>query len=762
MQARSKILTSTTLLLMVLGMSGCKKNTATSPTTPEEPTNPYSKYSWGVTLSPAEPDMDKPLTITFNAEPTSPFSKSTDDLYIHIGIVENDGWLFVPAAWGENNAKNTMKRVADHIWQIELSPSMREWFGSGKTPASKLGIVIRNADGTTKAYDQDLLYTIIDSKAVHPAIVSSPVPLGMKEGINVNADGTVTLVLNDTDNQKASKYTNAYVIGDFNGWQRSNQYAMKRDAQKGLWWITLSGLDKAKEYGFQYYLFGTNGLVMRLADPYTEKIISPEDEYIPSTTYEHPTAYPSGKTTGIISTFVIGVQPFAWKSMGFVAPDPDDLIIYELHLRDYTTTHDIDGAIAKLDELKALGVNAIELMPTQEFSGNDSWGYNPIFYFAMDKSYGSKVDYQAFIDACHQRGMAVILDVVYNHMDLESPFFKLYSDNNNPAVNNPYFNTSAPHPYSVFFDLNHESPRTREMVKRNLQFLLKEYHLDGFRFDLSKGLTQTSSTEATAGRYDAKRIAILKDYNSAIKAVNPKAYTILEHFAETKEEKELAQAGMMLWRNLNNAYSQAGMGWAENSGFEYLHTGTDMPYGSLVGYMESHDEERVAFKQKEYGAGDIKTSLAARVERLKLNAAFFLTVPGPKMLWQYGEYGYDVSIEENGRTGRKPVWTTELSQAERKELAKTYKSILAIRKQNPELWNTGIPFSWNVQSNIWSTVRTISLGVGTKKMLVIGNFQTSAPASYTLSAPMKDGLTGQPVSAGTLELAPNTFRILLN
>ena len=123
-----------------------------------------------------------------------------------------------------------------------------------------------------------------------------------------------------------------------------------------------------------------------------------------------------------------------------------------------TASNDLNGAMQKLDYLKSLGVNAIELMPVQEFDGNDSWGYNPCFFFALDKAYGTKKMYKDFIDACHKAGMAVIFDVVYNHATGSMPFAKLYwnSANNKTAPNNPYFNVDAPHPYSVFHDFNHE------------------------------------------------------------------------------------------------------------------------------------------------------------------------------------------------------------------------------------------------------------------------------------------------------------------
>ena len=122
----------------------------------------------------------------------------------------------------------------------------------------------------------------------------------------------------------------------------------------------------------------------------------------------------------------------------------------------------------------------------------------------------------------------------------------------------------------MFHDFNHESPLVRAFVKRNLEFLLKEYKIDGLRFDLTKGFTQKNSTESTASAYDATRIAILKDYNSTVKTVNPSAMMILEHFCDNAEEKELANDGMYLWRNMNYAYCESAMGWPDNCDFSGL------------------------------------------------------------------------------------------------------------------------------------------------------------------------------------------------
>lgn len=286
----------------------------------------------------------------------------------------------------------------------------------------------------------------------------------------------------------------------------------------------------------------------------------------------------------------------------------------------------------------------------------------------------------------------------------------------------------------MFHDWNHEFDLTREHVKNSLRYLLYEYKVDGFRFDLTKGFTNKSSTESTASNYDQSRIDILKDYNDAIRNVKSNAIVILEHFCAQDEEKALAQAGMKVWRNMNNAYCQSAMGFSSDSDFSGLWTGSSMPFGSYVGFMESHDEERTAYKSKAYGNSAIMGSVAARMKREALNAAFFLTVPGPKMLWQFQELGYDVSIETGGRTGKKPLHWEYYDDADRKALYDTYASLLKFRKENPEFFKSDASFSWKVGTSNWTSGRTITCKAGNKSFVVVGNFDT-AEHTITVSLP---------------------------
>lgn len=717
----------------------------------------------GLYADPEKPDADQPCTLYYKADRNSPFFDKSGDIYAHIGINE---WSNVQAEWGQNIDKcKFQKTETPNLWRLEITPSVRSWFGAENEEVFRICAVVRSSDGSSQT--ADLFIAVNDSKnAFAPdPVVEQTLPAGAQHGINYNSDGSVTFVFYEKD-KNGKRYDWCYLIGEFNNWERKSEYAMKRDESAGCWWITCDGFESGKEYMFQY-MTGNEDTRLRLSDPYSEITYEGNDQWISASTYPSMRPYPS-QTSGYVSAFKIGREAYNWQVTDFKIEDEDDLIIYELLLRDFTVNGGKEGnlelAMEKLDYLETLGINAIELMPIQEFDGNDSWGYNPNHYFAMDKAYGTREMYKEFIDECHKRGIAVFVDVVYNHLTGNNAFDKMY-----PLEINPFFNKTAPHPYSVFEDINHENEVIVNHIKRSLGYLLTEYNVDGFRFDLTKGFTNNSSTEATASNYDADRVAILKGYNDYIRSVDEDAVVILEHFCADKEEKELAEAGMKVWRNINYAYGQAAQGTKNESSFSGLWTGSNgMKFGAYVGFMESHDEERNAYRQKAYGAAGVKGNLAVMMQRQELNAAFFLTVPGPKMIWQFGELGYDISIEEGGRTGRKtPKWEY-LDVPERKALYDTYCDLIKFRRDNPEFFDEGAEFSWKVGTNDWDNGRFITCTANGKSFVVVGNFTTGAKTitaempsdgTWTNHFDSTDTYTG---SSLTLELPAGEFKLLTN
>ncbi len=558
------------------------------------------------------------------------------------------------------------------------------------------------------------------SFAVRSSTVAQPRPTGIIDGINYGSDPTkVTLSL------WAPMKSTVYVVGDFNNWSVDPAYQMKQDGEH--FWLEITGLMAGVEYAYQYLVDES----IWIADPYADKVLDPDDQWIPATTYPDLMPYPPGAThanwyqnrAAVLQT---NQTPYQWATTDFVKPAKEKLVMYELLVRDFLGEDNMNyqALIDTLGYIERLGANAIHLMPITEFNGNDSWGYNPTFMFAVDKAYGTKNDLKEFIDAAHGRGIAVVLDLVMNHNDIPSPYAQMYFDFSSfkPTSDNPWFNVEARHPYNVFFDINHESSYTQTWLDTITYYWLNEYRFDGFRFDLSKGYTQTNSGNDVGfwGRQDNSRIAILKRMADAIRAHTPDAYLILEHFAEDPEEIILSDYEMMLWGNSFYDYSEASMGYANGKSIGrayYANRGWNK--NNLMSYMESHDEERQMFKNLEYGNSsgnyNIKNTNTA-LKRLRATATFFFTVPGPKLLWQFGEFGYDVSIDENGRTGRKPTKWEYLDDPNRQAVFDTYKELIGLRKKYPVF--TEGDFTWQPDGNY----KSIHISKADTNVVILGNF----------------------------------------
>jgi glycosidase len=544
-------------------------------------------------------------------------------------------------------------------------------------------IMFEGNDGTGLKKDSFSFY-------VTPTQTIAALPTGAVEGINYLPGNTsATLVL------FAPNKTSVNVIGDFNNWTPSCAGQMNKTPDGNYYWITITGLTPGVEYGYQYLVDN----IIKTADPYTQKVLDPDnDQFISSVTYPNLKPYPTGLTSGLVGILQTAEPQYTWLANGYVRPDKRNIMAYELLIRDFTAQHSYQSLIDSLNYLKGIGINAIELMPINEFDGNESWGYNPSFYFAPDKYYGTKNKLKEFIDKCHLNGIAVILDVVYNHCTGNAPQAKLYwnSATNNPAANNPWLNVTATHPYSVFNDFNHTSAATKYLVTRSLNFWLDEYRVDGFRFDLAKGFSQTITNTTTVENYDPARVANLKYYYDNVVPTHPNTYMILEFLGSlpNQEEQEYTAHGFMPWGNMNARYSQCTMGFASNSDLSamvYNSSQRGFSNPGLFGYMESHDEERTMYRNLQFGnsagAYDVK-NLNTALAREEAAAAITFTIPGPKMIWQFEERGYDVSINFGGSNlaNKPPRWEYMLDPNRRK-LYDAYKSILDLRLNNPAVFN---------------------------------------------------------------------------
>jgi len=553
--------------------------------------------------------------------------------------------------------------------------------------------------------------TVADSLFVHvkDTQITGAVPGGALDGINYVDGQTVTLVL------YAPMKEDVFVIGDFNNWTPNSASRMIKDGNR--FWITLNNLTPEEIYGFQYLVDG----VLIIADPYTEMTLDPNDKWIDEATYPGLKPYPTGLTTGITSVLQPGKEAYTWENTLFTAPEANNLVIYELLVRDFIKAHDWKTLTDTLSYIAALGVNAIELMPVNEFEGNESWGYNPSFYFATDKYYGPANDLKVFIDSCHGRGIAVIIDMVLNHSYGQSPLVQLYFENGNVSADNPWYNVDSPNQaYSWGYDFNHESQDTKNFIDRVNSYWLDSFRVDGFRFDFTKGFT---NTPGDGWAYDPSRIAILKRMADTIWTVNSDAYVILEHLTINSEEFVLSNYGIMLWGNLNHAYNQATMGYESESDFSQIsYKERFWTEPRLVGYMESHDEERLMYKNLEYGASsgtydiqEVNTALA----RMELAGVFFLTVPGPKMIWQFGELGYDYSIDYDCRVCNKPIRWDYYKKGERKRVFQVWSALINLKLSEPAF------SSDDFNLVVSASARRIEINHADMDVRIIGNFDVS-------------------------------------
>ena len=524
---------------------------------------------------------------------------------------------------------------------------------------------------------------------IKPTNIEAAVPEGMQDGLN----------LNPTDNTKATLVFYApnkefiHVIGSFNNWEINNTYLLKKDTAKNRFWIELTGLSPQTDYTYQYIINAD----LRVADPYSTVVLTENnDQYINATTYPNLPSYPAGKTNHAVTLLRTGDASYAWQNADFQRPKKTDLVIYELLIRDFDALHSFDAVKNRLNYLQELGVNAIEFMPVNEFDGNESWGYNPSFHMALDKYYGNITSFKQLIDECHKRGIAVILDVVYNHASGQNPYYRMWNTDNGgyggqASADSPFFNQTATHSYSVFNDLNNSKQATKDYVKRVSQYWIDEFKIDGFRWDLTKGFTQncTANDEGCTGNYQADRVAVLKGYADNQWEIDSNFYVIFEHLGGNQEEKEWVNyrlsegKGIMLWGNQNYNYRQAAAGNTSQSNFSSVsYKNRNWPVPANISYMESHDEERLMVESLTTGKAtstyNIKT-LATALKRQELAGAFYFTIPGPKMIWQFGELGYDFNIDYNGRIGNKPIKWDYFEVQERKSIYNTWSKLVQLK-----------------------------------------------------------------------------------
>lgn len=547
------------------------------------------------------------------------------------------------------------------------------------------------------------------------------------------SDGSVIFCL------AAPQKQSVILVGSWDNYQTLDKNVMKYQDYNGYryFWTKVSGLKNNEYYPYYYLVDGT----IKVSDPCAKLVLDCySDKWIPAGVWTTTMPqYPYDKFDDTMLAVYRGdIDDYNWDSAtkNFKVPDTKSMVVYELLLRDFTGDgSDQDGkrygtfssALPKIAYLKNLGVNAVEILPVMEFNGNSSWGYNTNNYMALDKVYGSPKDMRDFVAECHRNGIAVILDIVFNQSDGLMPWYQMY-----PAGSNPFFNQEAPHAYSVLNDFNQGYQLVQDYWHQVLRYWMEAYKVDGFRFDLVKGLGDNSSyansSDAVTNAYNANRVARMKALHDVIISVKADGIHINELLGTNQEENANAANGEIGWNKVNDGACQYAMGFADKNGDTkgFYSPNWGKNFGGALSYAESHDEPRVAWKMKEYGASAVKYSSAnpktASVRRLGAVAAQMLLSPGAQMIWEFEEVGADYKMGTDLEKLRAiaPMWNY-LDVPVRAGLHENYRQLCNLRLKNPEMFNGTATYTNNGFTNTISSPRWIRLNNGSKEIVGVFN-----------------------------------------
>jgi 1,4-alpha-glucan branching enzyme len=253
-----------------------------------------------------------------------------------------------------------------------------------------------------------------------------------------------------------------YVIGTFNDWSKTSTPLAKEE--NGYWSTDVLDVKIGDEY--RYLIHGLKGPISRI-DPYARKVTN---------------------STG--NGVIYDPKAFDWGNNNFHMATGNELVIYEMHVGTFNVKEEgrpgtFESATEKLPYLQKLGINAVEVMPIVEFSGDFSWGYNPSHPFAVESIYGGPDDFKHFVKAAHEHDIAVIVDVVYNHFgpgDLDLWQFDGWSENDKGGI---YFYNDH-RSYTPWGDTRPDYGReeVRQYLRNNVMMWFEEYHADGLRWDM--------------------------------------------------------------------------------------------------------------------------------------------------------------------------------------------------------------------------------------------------------------------------------------
>ncbi|MGB6016199.1 MAG: alpha-amylase family glycosyl hydrolase, partial [Nodosilinea sp.] len=321
------------------------------------------------------------------------------------------------------------------------------------------------------------------------------------------------------------------------------------------------------------------------------------------------------------------VDDYVWQHDDQGLPQNEELVIYEISVGDFSGGEndpyprgELKHITEKLDYLSELGINAIELMPIQEFPGDQGWGYNTHHYFSVESAYGSSKDFKQLVDECHVRGIRVILDLILNHSGSEAPLTKIdytYWYRRDPK--DPEYNWGPEFDYD-HYDEHLDLCPAQEFVKDVVRFWISEYHIDGYRFDAVSQM----------GHFDfLKQIASQNAQDAQPKPF----YNIGELIPESPDATNLDGPLDGCWRD-GFLHKLVPMLWGDETDIETVKDLVDAKRSGYMGavnaitYLSNHDHDHLLVQLANHDIFD-----AAAFKRAKLGAVLVMTSMGVPLIW---------------------------------------------------------------------------------------------------------------------------------
>ncbi|MEH2157849.1 alpha-amylase family glycosyl hydrolase [Nostoc sp.] len=421
------------------------------------------------------------------------------------------------------------------------------------------------------------------------------------------------------------------------------------------------------------------------------------------------------------------IDTYLWQHDEMLLPDNRELVIYEMHVADFTGDEvDSDkqgkylGIIAKLDYLCELGINAIELMPVNEYPGDYNWGYKVRHFFATESSYGSTEDLKRLIDECHGRGIRVFMDGIYNHTDEECPLILIdrnywyYEYKHYPEDPDNYW---GPEFNYDFYDKTLNIKPAWEYIGDVVKFWIQEYHIDGIRFDAVRQLANFEFLNWLTK--EAKNYAAPKQF-----------YNIAEHIPDTNTVVKPDGPLDACWHE-SFRYFLVPYICGKSFELEQLKEILDpkqQGYAiatNVINYLATHDRERVL---RELGNCGIFNAPA--FERAKLAAALLMTAMGVPMLWMGEEFGEYQQKSQDVTKPQKINWSL-LSSDQNHDLFEYYQKLIALRQQTPALQSDNIKFFYeNADEKVLAYTRWDEQN---SHVVVVANFSDQNLNQYKIS-----------------------------